>query len=122
MPAGRLNRHEGSSALRSGLLVEIVPIDDETAEFSIDGSGQFVAGAVLDLDELFGSLGPYTKEPVVLTGQYEDEPRELVVASTGEAGAATLSQHRLSQIKPLLAELTADDRQSLTAWLREAGS
>ena len=65
------------------------------------------------LDELLVSLGPYAMEAAVLTGEYENEPCELVVAPTAEAGAAALSHHRLNQIKPMLLELTAQDRQSL---------
>ena len=93
--------------------VNLVPVDSETDEFSIEGAGEFAAGGVLELDELLVSLGPYALEPVVLTGEYENEPCELVVAPTAEAGAAALSHHRLNQIKPMLLELTAQDRQSL---------
>ena len=74
------------------------------------------------LDELLESLGPYTLEAAVLTGEYENEPCELVVAPTAEAGATALSHHRLNQIKPMLQELTAQDRQSLVILLREPES
>jgi hypothetical protein len=102
--------------------VDLVQRDAEVDEFSIEGAGEFATGGVLVLHELLQSLSPYAIEAAVLNREYENEPCELVVASTGEANAAALSQHRLSQIKPLLAQLTADDRRSLTAWLREAGS
>ena len=86
--------------------VNLVPRDAEIDEFSIEGAGEFAAGGVLVLDELLVSLGSYALEPVVLTGEYENEPCELVVAHTAEAGATALSHHRLNQIKPMLPELT----------------
>ena len=102
--------------------VSLVPRDAEVDEFSIGGAGEFPAGCVQLLDELLVSLGPYTPEAAVLTGEYENEPCELVVAPTGEAGATALSHFRLNQVKPKLRELTAQDRQSLVALLREPGS
>ena len=92
--------------------------DDEIAEFSIEGTGEFAAGGVLMLDELLESLGPFAVEGAVLTGEYENEPCELVVAPTAEAGAAALSHHRLNQIRPMLQVLTAQDRHSLIDILR----
>ncbi len=102
--------------------VSLVPEDAEVDEFSIEGAGEFPAGGVQVLDELLVALGPYTLEAAVLTGEYENEPCELVVAPTGEAGATALSHFRLNQIKPKLRELTAQDRESLVALLREPSS
>ena len=102
--------------------VSLVPRDAEVDEFSIEGAGEFAAGGVLVLDELLESLGPYTLEAAVLTGEYENEPCELVVAPTAEAGATALSHYRLNQIKPMLQELTAQDRQSLVILMREPDS
>ena len=99
--------------------VHLEPTDAEIAEFSIEGSGEFAAGGVLGLDELLEALGPYALEGTVLTGEYEHEPCELVIAPTAEAGAVALSHFRLDQIKPLLHELNAQDRQSLVTLLRE---
>ncbi len=99
--------------------VSLVPRDAEVDEFSIEGAGQFPVGCVRVLDELLESLGPYTLEAAVLTGEYENEPCELVVAPTAEASAIALSHHRLEQIKPLLPELSTQDRQALAALLRE---
>jgi hypothetical protein len=99
--------------------VHLEPTDAEIAEFSIEGSGEFAAGGVLGLDELLEALGPYAVEAAVLTGKYENEPYELVVAPTPEAGATALSHHRLDQIKPMLRELTAQDCESLVTLLRE---
>ena len=98
--------------------VNLVPRDAEIDEFSIEGAGEFAAGGVLVLDELLVSLGSYALEAAVLSGEYENEPCELVVAPTAEAGATALSHHRLNQIKPMLLELTAQDRQSLVTLLR----
>ena len=67
--------------------VSLVPRDAEIDEFSIEGAGEFPLGGVLVLDELLESLGPYALEAAVLTGEYENEPCELVVAPTAEAGA-----------------------------------
>jgi len=102
--------------------VSLVPRDAEVDEFSIEGAGEFVAGGVLVLDELLESLGPYTLEAAVLTGEYENEPCELVVAPTAEASVTALSHYRLNQIKPMLQELTAQDRQSLVILMREPDS
>ncbi len=102
--------------------VGLVPRDAEVDEFSIEGAGEFAAGGVLVLDELLESLGPYTLEAAVLTGEYENEPCELVVTPTAEAGATALSHFRLNQIKPMLQELTAQDRQSLVTLLQEPDS
>ena len=113
--AGRIQAH-----CDRDFAVTLVPRDAEIAEFSIAGVGEFAAGGVLVLDELLVSLGPYTLEAAVLTGEYEHEPCELVIAPTPEAGATALSHHRLSQIKPMLLELTAQDRQLLVTLLREA--
>ena len=96
--------------------VNLVPMDAEVDEFSIEGTGEFAAGGVLVLDETLESLGPYAVEAAVLTGEYENEPYEL---PTTEAGATALSHHRLDQIKPMLRELTAQDRESLVTLLRE---
>jgi hypothetical protein len=57
-------------------------------------------------------------DATVLTGEYENEPCELVVAATAEAGAVALSHHRLNQIRPRLQELTAQDRDSLVELLQ----
>ena len=92
--------------------------DDEMDRFSIEGAGEFAAGGVLILDELLLSLGPHAPEGAVLTGEYENGPCELVIAPTAEAGASALSHHRLNQIKPMLRELTAQDRHSLVDLLR----
>jgi len=102
--------------------VSLEPRDAEIVEFSIEGVGEFAAGGVLGLDELLESLGPYSLEAAVLTGQYEDDPCELVVTPTAEAGATALSHFRLNQIKPMLQELIAQDRQSLVTLLQEPDS
>ena len=102
--------------------INLVTTDHETADFSIEGAGEFAAGGVLTLDEMLESLGPYAVEAAVLTGEYENEPCELVVAPTAEAGATALSHYRLNQIKPMLRELTAQDRQSLVTLLQEPDS
>ena len=101
--------------------VALAAEDDEIDQFSIDGAGEFAAGGVLILDELLLSLGPHALEAAVLTGEYENEPCELVVAPTAEAGAMALSHHRLNQIRPMLHELSAQDRESLVTLLREPG-
>ena len=98
--------------------VNLVPMDAEVDEFSIEGTGEFAAGGVLVLDELLESLGPYAVEATVLTGEYENEPCELVIAPTAEADAIALSHHRLNQIRPMLHELNAQDRHSLVDLLR----
>jgi len=102
--------------------VNLEPRDAEVDEFSIEGAGEFAAGGVLVLDELLESLGSYAVEAAVLTGEYENEPCELVVAPTVEAGATALSHFRLNQIKPMLRKLTAQDRQSLVTLLQEPDS
>ena len=99
-------------------VVNLVPMDAEVDDFSIEGTGEFAAGGVLVLDETLESLGPYAVEAAVLTGEYENEPYELVVAPTTEAGATALSHHRLDQIKPMLRVLTAQDREPLVTLLR----
>jgi hypothetical protein len=99
--------------------VNLEPKDAQIVEFSIAGMGEFAAGGVLVLDELLKSLGSYALEAAVLTGEYENEPCELVVAPTTESGVTALSHHRLDQIKPMLRELTAQDRQSLVTLLQE---
>jgi hypothetical protein len=91
-------------------------VDDDKNEFSIDGMGEFAAGGVLVLDELLESLGPFALEAAVLRGEYE--PCELVVAQTAQSRATALSHHRLDQIKPMLRELNAQDRQCLVALLQ----
>jgi hypothetical protein len=58
-------------------------------------------------------------EGAALTGEYENEPYELVVAPTTKAGATALSHRRFDQIKPMPRELTAQDRESLVTLLRE---
>ena len=101
--------------------VALAAEDEEIDQFSIEGAGEFAAGGVLILDELLLSLGPYALEAAVLTGEYENEPCELVVAPTAEAGAIALSHHRLNQIRSMLQELNAQDRESLVTLLREPG-
>ena len=100
------------------LTVALAAEDDEMDQFSIEGAGEFAAGGVLILDELLLSLGPHALEGAVLTGEYENEPCELVIAPTAEAGAIALSHHRLNQIRPMLHELNAQDRHSLVDLLR----
>jgi hypothetical protein len=102
--------------------VSLVPSDAEVDEFSIEGAGEFAAGGVLVFDELLQSLGSYAVEAAVFTGEYENEPCELVIAPTAEAGLSALSHHRLNQIKPMLLELSAQDRGSLITLLREPDS
>jgi hypothetical protein len=96
-------------------------MDAEVDAFSIEGTGEFAAGGVQVLDETLESLGLYAVEAAVLTGEYENEPCELVVASSKEAAATALSHHRLNQIRPMLHELNAQDRESLVTLLREPG-
>ena len=64
--------------------VNLVPMDAEVDDFSIEGTGEFAAGGVLVLDELLESLGPYAVEAAVLTGEYENEPP---VTSTRPSGS-----------------------------------
>jgi hypothetical protein len=99
--------------------VNLTPVDAETGEFSIEGRGEFAAGGVLILDELIMSIGPHALEPAVLTGTYENEPCELVVASTEEAFRTALSRHRLDQIRPSLCELNAEDKKLLVDLLTD---
>jgi hypothetical protein len=96
-------------------------MDAEVDEFSIAGTREFAAGGVLVLDETLESLGPYAVEAPVPTGEYENEPCEVVVASSKAAAATALSHHRLNQIRPMLHELNAQDRESLVTSLRESG-
>ena len=91
--------------------VALAAEDDEMDQFSIEGAAEFAAGGVLILDELLLSLGPYALEAAVLTGEYENEPCELVIAPTPEAAFSALSRHRLEQIKPALRELTTEDKK-----------
>ena len=102
--------------------VSLVPRGAEVDEFTIEGAGEFAAGGVLVLDELLESLGPYALEAAVLTGEYENEPCELVITPTAEAGATAVSHFRLNQIKPLLRELNPQDRRSLVTLLQEPDS
>ncbi len=102
--------------------VRLAPQDSEFEEFTIEGAGEFAAGGVLVLDELLESLGPYALEAAVLTAEYENEPCELVIAPTSEAGATALSHYRMNQIKPMLQDLTAQDHQSLVILMREPDS
>jgi hypothetical protein len=99
--------------------VALVPVDPEISVFSIEGAGEFSSGGVLALDELIVSLGPHAIEAAVFTGDYENEPCDLVVAPTPEAAFSALSRHRLGQIKPALRELTAEDKKSLAALLTD---
>jgi hypothetical protein len=102
--------------------VTLVPVDSEISQFSIEGAGEFSTGGVLGLDELIVSLGPHALEATVFTGDYENEPCELVVAPTPQAAHSALSRHRLDQIKPALRELTAEDKKSLVALLTDQGA
>ena len=99
--------------------VALVPVDPEISVFSIEGAGEFSSGGVLALDELTVSLGRHALEAAVFTGEYESEPCELVVAPTPETAFIALSRHRLGQIKPVLLELTAEDKKSLVALLTD---
>jgi hypothetical protein len=67
------------------------------------------------LDTLIDSLGPHALEGAVLTGNYDNESCELAVAPTAEAGAIAVSRHRLNPIKPLIGDLTTEDRESFAA-------
>jgi hypothetical protein len=100
--------------------VSLASIDPETSEFSIEGTGEFAAGGVLVLDELIMSLGPHSVQPAVLTGVYEDEPCELMVAQTPQAAQMAMSRHRFDQIRQLLSELTVEDRKSLLTLLADS--
>ena len=102
--------------------ITLVPVDPEISVFSIAGAGVFAAGGVLALDELIALLGTHAVEAAVLTGEYENEPCELVVAPTPEAARCALSRHRLDQIKPSLRELTVEDRKSLVDLLTDPGA
>jgi hypothetical protein len=56
----------------------------------------------------------------VLTGNYDNEPFELAIAPTAEAGAMAVSRHRLSQLNPLMSDLNMEDRESFASLLQEA--
>ena len=99
--------------------VDVIPVDSETGEFSIEGTAEFAAEGELKLDTLIDSPGPHAFEGAVLTGNYDNEPCELAVALTAE-GAIAVSRHRLNQIKPLISDLTTEDRESFAALLQEA--
>ena len=100
--------------------VALVPVDPEISVFSIEGAGEFSSGGVLALDELIVSLGPHAVEAAVFTGEYENEPGELVVRSPRPPTAFTAhSRHRVEQIKPALRELTAEDKKSLVGLLTD---
>jgi hypothetical protein len=100
--------------------VDVIPVDSETDEFSIDWTAEFAAGGELKLDTLIDSLGPHALKGAGLTGNYDNEPWELAVAPTAEAGAIAVSRHRLNLIKPLIGNLTTEDRESFAALLQEA--
>jgi hypothetical protein len=99
--------------------ITLVPVDPEISVLSIEGAGEFSSGGALGLDELVVSLRPHAVEAAVFTGEYENEPCELVVAPTPEAAFTALSRHRLDQIRPALRELTAEDKKSLAALLTD---
>ena len=69
---------------------------------------------------LIDSRGPHALEGAVLTGNDDNEPCESAVAPTADAGALAVSRHRLNQIKPLMSDLTTEDRESFAALLQEA--
>jgi hypothetical protein len=69
----------------------LVPMDAEVDDFSIEGTGEFAAGGVLVLDEALESLSPYEVEAAFLTGEDENEPYELVVAPTTGVARRRLS-------------------------------
>ena len=54
--------------------VDVIQVDSETDEFSIEGTGEFAAGGRAQLDTLIDSLGPHALEGAVLTGNYDNEP------------------------------------------------
>jgi hypothetical protein len=85
---------------------------------TLEGGGSFVAGGVLDFDQLLQSLGPYTTVPAVLATRYDYEDGELVVAGTEQEARAELSRHRLAQIDVLLRVVTPEDRAKLADRLR----
>jgi hypothetical protein len=99
---------------------DVIPVDSETDEFSIGGTAEFAAGGELKLDTLIDTLGPQALEGAVLTGNYDNEPCELADAPTAEAGAIAVSRHLLIRIKPLISDLTTEDRESFAALLQEA--
>jgi hypothetical protein len=99
--------------------VSLAPVDPETSEFSIEGTGEFAAGGVLVLDELIMSLGPHSVQPAIFNGGYENEPCELMVAQTPQAAQTAMSRHRFDQIRQLLSELTVEDRKSLLTLLAD---
>src|SRR5208282_4258329 len=118
MPGGPRNRREDPRALRSRLHGWPGTKGCRGRRVFHRRGRRTCPGGVLVLDELLESLGPYTVEAAVLTGEYE--PCELVIAPTAEAGVTALSRHRLNQIKPLLNDLTTEGRESLATLLREA--
>src|SRR5262249_44786587 len=100
--------------------IEIDEIGAGELKITVAGCNEFTAGGALDLDELIQSLGPYALEAAVLSGVYDYEPGELIVAPPGEAGRIAMSRLRRDQIEPLLTELVAEDRDKLIEKLQTA--
>ena len=71
--------------------VSLVPRDAEVDEFSIEGAGSSRLVVCCCSTNCSSRWAPTRSEAAVLTGEYENEPCELVVAPTGEAGATALS-------------------------------
>jgi hypothetical protein len=91
-------------------------------EFRVELDGGTLCGdEVPEIEDLVRALGPHALEPAVFRGRFGDQPRDVVVAATEEAGRVALSRFRLGQIAPLVGELTEADRARLVAMLPGSG-
>lgn len=105
-----------------GIKIDVSDVEPDQIEISVEGSSLFPRGYVLGIEELLYSLGPFTLEGAVLSGDCDGQPWEIVVARSEEAGRVALSQSRFEEIDSLVDDLTAEDRARLVAKLQASGA
>jgi hypothetical protein len=95
------------------LRIDGAETEDGELGITIEGCAEFAAGEAMKLDEMVQSLGPHALEAAIFSGVYDHGPCEFVVAPPGDEGRIAISRLRLNQIKPLIDDLSPEDRRGL---------
>jgi hypothetical protein len=95
------------------LRVDAAESGDGELGITVEGCAEFAAGEAMKLDDLIQALGTFALEAAIFGGVYDHDPCEFIVAPPGDDGRIAISRLRLDQIKPLIDDLSPEDRVKL---------
>jgi hypothetical protein len=105
---------------QDGIGVVTRELDRDRIKLTVQGHAELAEASVRETERLLESLGPFALDAGVFEGQFNHQPRAVVVVRPGDDGRVLLSGYRMGQIRDLIADLVPDHRAWLIDLLREA--